>query len=56
MKESLEKTKSELYKNSLELKYNTENLELIRNSLSLEEEKQFVKIGNLKIFGISLNN
>lgn len=56
LKESFEKTKNELYKNDLELKDNTENLELIRNSLSLEEEKQFVKIGDLKIFGISLNN
>lgn len=56
LKNNLDKLNLDLSNQNKELKNLNKSLELIKDELVLEEEKQFVQIGDCKIFGIGLNN
>lgn len=56
LKNNLDKLNLDLSNQNKELKNLNKSLELINNELVIEEEKQFVQIGDCKIFGIGLNN
>lgn len=56
LKNNLDKLNLDLSNENKELENLNESLELIKNELVIEEEKQFIKIGDCKIFGIGLNN
>ena len=56
LKNNLDKLNLDLSNQNKELENLNKSLELIKDELVLEEEKQFVQIGDCKIFGIGLNN
>ena len=56
LKNNLDKLNLDLSNQNKELKNLNKSLELIKDELVLEEEKQFVQIGDCKIFGVGLNN
>lgn len=56
LKNNLDKLNLDLSNQNKELENLNKSLELINDELVLEEEKQFVQIGDCKIFGIGLNN
>ena len=56
LKNNLDKLNLDLSNKNKELENLNESLELINDELVLEEEKQFIQIGDCKIFGIVLNN
>lgn len=56
LKNNLDKLNLGLSNQNKELENLNKSLELIKDELVLEEEKQFVQIGDCKIFGIGLNN
>ena len=56
LKNNLDKLNLDLSNQNKELENLNNSLELINDELVLEEEKQFVQIGDCKIFGIGLNN
>ena len=56
LKNNLDKLNLDLSNQNKELENLNESLELINNELVIEEEKQFIQIGDSKIFGVGLNN
>lgn len=56
LKNNLDKLNLDLSNQNKELENLNKSLELIKDELVLEEENQFVQIGDCKIFGIGLNN
>ena len=56
LKTNLDKLNLDLSNKIEELENLNKDLELINDSLVIEEQKQFVQIGDCKIFGIGLNN
>lgn len=56
LKTNLDKLNLDLSNKNKELENLNQSLELINDELVLEEEKQFIQIGDCKIFGVGLNN
>lgn len=56
LKTNLDKLNLDLSNKNEELENLNKDLELIKDSLVIEEQKQFVQIGDCKIFGVGLNN